>query len=269
MKVRPTTIKPVFLLIAPLITSSAIVLSPNQANAATLALSENHIEFSGFNFSPESTGTFTNTNATVVSNSEFVRADANALAFLSSNPPRGESFSIAQVLGDGAEYAGLATGEASLVGQFSVQNQFSFNFKALLNLKTFVDDSATETARAGGELFFALFADNDLGNPIDVFSVRGFLDTPGNQDNFGLNVGSNVSLSQNLNGSFGGNTESIFALFQGSYQRAFDAPKQLTLVQGQFSSASTAAVPEPTTIVGVLLTGVAGMALKRKKNCNS
>jgi len=249
---------------SPLVASSVVAISP--AQAATLALSESGIEFSNFNLDASSTSTTTNTNAETFSTNGTVVSVATANAVFIEKPAGGINVASNQVVGDGEEYSGLANSVSTVAGSFLVQHSLSFNFTALLNLATAIDDASRESASALGGIAFQLL--DAQQNVLDTFGLFGQVGTPGHADLFEQFVSCAIALSptSTVDKSFGGQNEFIQAAFQGTYQRTFnfDTPTMVTLVEVQGNQANVAAVPEPTTLLGIGLAGAIGAVLKRR-----
>ncbi|MCL6434507.1 MAG: PEP-CTERM sorting domain-containing protein [Leptolyngbyaceae cyanobacterium HOT.MB2.61] len=258
-------------LVAPVVASSAVAISP--AQAATFSFSGSQVNL--FDFSAVSTAaeTFTDTDTVAIAPDGVVNTDANADANFVFDPPGAFNFSVSQESGTGQEYSGLAQSEANVVGRFFVEDEFAFNFIALLDLRTEIGDSSFESATAGGGLFFQLFDTTDENNPklLDLFFIAGQINTPGDDDFLDFQTSPNITLSSNsiFNSSFGGNSESAFAQVEGAYRRRFQDSLFVTLVEGKGNQATVAAVPEPTTIFAIALSGTAGAVLKLRRRSSS
>jgi hypothetical protein len=257
----------------PTLVAGAFAASPSLA--ATFSLAETEVIFSNFNI-PEATDltTATDTNTVALASQGEVTASANAEAAFVGSPASAKNLATSEVSGTGFDYTGIAQGEASVSGRFLVQSLFSFNFQALLNLATSVDDTAVESAKASGNVLFQLF---DSTNPhkltlLDTFSLKGLLDSASSDDFLKSHTSSNITLlpGSSVTKSFGGNEESAIASVSGLYQRTFKKPLFITLVESKSVTAiasapvNAGAVPEPFTVFGTIVGVAGGVILKRR-----
>ncbi len=264
--------KVVLMAATPLIASFAIAIP--SARAATFALSEAEVSFTNFNISSVgdiATSTNTNASPNVVNGNVTTEAQANAV-FLAT-PPQAANQSFSTITGDGLGYDGFAFSQAKIIGNFFVfgnnnSNQFSFNFTTNLNLEAAVDQPSTESAIAKGNIAFVLFggqSPNQL-TPIDFFVLTGKVDTSSNNEFLNLRNSKSITLlGKSLNTDFGSTQESALALVQGLYSRNFKLPTYLTLVETTTNEVTaSAAVPEPSTMAAIAISGIAGCILKRR-----
>ena len=255
--------------IVPVLATATIAALPSQA--ATLSLADTQLSFSNFSgtLNPGSINTFSNTDTPTVAVQGVVTADANATAGFGGTPPQPSNFANGVVRGDGVEYTGTAFAEAALQGQYAVQKTLSFDFEALFRLATAVDDSTTETATSSGSLFFQLFDTTNANKPIllDTFSIVGLLNSSGNNDFLDSEISPYIKLSStsSFEKAFGGNQEFVDISVKGTYNRIFNEPVLITLTEGKSIEANASAVPEPFTVLGTVLVGVGGAALKRRQ----
>ena len=265
--------KKVLTVLTPVIAGSAFIAPA--AEAATFARSQSDAVFSQFSIVPTFQEVFTDTQTETISANGEVSANSEASAEFIAIPPTATNFSKSEAQGSGEEYSGFGGSLAQVIGNFLMTEEtasqpFAFNFELNLNLATEVDDSATETANALGEITFLLYGGTDPGNLtlLDFFTVGAELNSSNSQDFLVYNNSANVSLSNSTTFSptFGGLTESATAFIKGSYQRNFEAGTYLTLVETKVNEVSAQAVPEPSTILAIALSGAVGAALKRHRN---
>jgi hypothetical protein len=264
----------------PLFASSAVALAP--AEAATLALSTGQATLFNFSRSPDAGTSFADTDTDTDALGGRVNATANANANLLAEPPIGtnETFSRVvgeSVIGESTDYFGFADSQAEVIGSFLIpgstgKQQFSFDFVGTLRLLTEIDDAHTESAQARGSIAFFLFDDTRPGERrlIDFFTVSGNLDTPGQDDELEARSSRNFTFAEkSLNRKFGGLQEAAIADIQGSYARTFELPTRLTLIEAKSNFATAEAVPEPSTMAAIAVSGVLGTIWKRRRNSHS
>lgn len=248
------------------------VFSAAPAQAIAFAESQGQILFTGFRQTPISTTTVTDTDTDTFSSRGIAAADAGADALFPDSEVLGESpafgfntiFSEAFVDGVGVADA---FSEASVVGDFLVDGSrdtpvaFSFDFLASLSTFGQVDSSVTEQASASASVVWALVERSNAQTSIlDAFSLSAAVDTASDRDFLSLETTPNVDLSAALPllaNSFGGSSESAAAVVSGRYQRRFDEPRSLQLVEVKQGHASATAVPEPSTILASVGLGLA------------
>ncbi|MBD2605817.1 hypothetical protein H6G81_15150 [Scytonema hofmannii FACHB-248] len=258
--------KRVLLLATPAIASSMLAISPSKA--ATFASSQGQFIFTQFSQSPTATSTNTDTETLVIGiGNGMATAFAEAEAAFIVSPPIALNSSLSIALGEGRDYLGLANSQATVIGNFDVDanTNFSFDFLGNLTLLTSIDNPPAENARAFGDISFALF-DTNNNSLLDIFSVAGNLTTEGDEDFIGVQKSDNVIfINRGSNFNFGGQEEFITASFAGSLQRYFPNQTNLTLIEVKRNQARVS-VPEPSTnVAAILVAGVIGVALKRKK----
>lgn len=254
------------------IVASAVVFAPG-VNAATFALSEASAAFTQFSLIPESQEVFTNTNTKTIAIDGEVSANSDAEAVFFATPPEAANFSFSEVEGEGAEYRGVATSQAKVLGSFFIpqaakDKAFSFDFSLNLSLFTEVDDATFESANAIGTIAFWIYGGSDPNNLslLDFLTVEGIVSTANNNDTLKFNQTANIILANNtLSSNFGGLQESAQASISGSYHRLFQGETYITLVEAKSNEASAEAVPEPTTTFAALISGAIGWALKRRR----
>ena len=253
-------------LATPAIASSIFATLPSQA--ATFAYSESRFNINDFSSSPLDVRVLTETLTETISTGGQVTANAKAEAKFNidaNNSASNLSFSQAQGQGDG--YTGSAKSFAAIIGyDFTVDKEFSFDFSGFFKLQTSIDDALTEGANAYGELSYQLY-DSDSDELLDSFNIYGNLSTLGNNDAFAFEPSSNITFDlSKTDKSFGGTQEYALANFKGKYSRTFDKLTHLTLVESKNNQVNVYTVPEPSTILGSLLScTMLGATLIRKR----
>ena len=221
-----------FLVAAPVLATSILGISPSRA--ATFASSTSEFEFNNFVQLPPIFGANTN---------------------------------VSKASGDGQSFSAFADSQSRVVGNFEIRpdDTFSFDFLTDFNLATSVENSASETARASGDISFLLL-DTDNNTILDFFDIDGKLVTKADGDFIELQAGDNVNLNERLiNPNFGGLKESLQVSISGSYERSFAKQTNLALIESKRNIA-LAKAPEPSTGIALLLSGsFIGVALKRKR----
>ncbi|BDI15618.1 hypothetical protein ANSO36C_14200 [Nostoc cf. commune SO-36] len=267
-------------LATPAIASSIFATLPSQA--ATFAYSESRFNINNFSSSPSDVEVLTDTLTEAISTGGQVTADANAEANFNidaNNSASNLSFSQAQGRGDG--YAGSAKSLAGIIGyDFTVDKdkEFSFDFSGFFKLETSIfetsiNDQFTESANAYGLFSYELYdsASNEL---LDSFNIYGNLSTLGDNDTFAFEASKNITfdLSQTTTDNFfGGTQEYASANFKGKYSRTFDKLTHLTLVESKKNQVSVYTVPEPSTVLGSLLscTMLGATLIRKRKRASS
>ncbi len=260
-----------WLAIAPIVASS--VMGAPAANAATFALSDASVAFTQFSVIPELQEVFTKTDTNTIAVDGEVSANSDAEAVFFATPPEAANFSFGEVVGDGAEYRGLATSQARVLGRFFIPQDakdqaFSFDFSLNLSLFAEIDDATFESASAFGAIAFGVYGGSDPDNLtlLDFLTVTGIVNTAGNKDSLEFDQTTNITLgNKTLSSNFGGLQESASASINGSYHRLFESETYITLIEAKSNEASAEAVPEPTTALAALISGAIGWALKRRQ----
>lgn len=265
MKSALGMIRKLLLVVVPVTATSAIAVAPGYA--ASFSFSGSFTEFSNFNTLASDLITDTDTDTdVVVPNSGNAQAIADAIAeFSQENQPLfGESETFGAAIGTGPRYFATAKGEASLVGNFLVnQGQtLSFDFFTELGLFTSVDNPREERASAVANIWFGLF-DTTTGDLLDTFEIFR-----------SLNAGASPVLTSSTNGT----SRFLYSLISddpttdffesgavGSYSRTFDRETSIQLVGFQRNEASVQTVPAPGALPGLFLTSVVLPYLKRKR----
>ena len=244
--------------------------------AATFATSTSAFSFGNFSQIPNSvsTSTETDTNATVITSGEGrVINDAQASALFNQDPAFSLNRTISESFGEGSNYLGFAESQASVLGQFEIlaNTTFNFAFSGLLDLFTSIDDADSEQAQATAGITFALL--DETANVLSSFELFGNLNTPGGGDALFVESTANVDWTIDDDAFFSGSDELeeiAFLQVSGSYSERFNAPNRLTLVEVKTSETyvsqePVAQTPEPGMLVALLsLSGVAFSLRKTK-----
>ena len=264
------------LCLTPLVAGSVLAASPSLA--ATLASSEARVNIGNFSHNPFDVSAISGTNTFTITTKGTVTANANADAVFPVNPSLPEhpafNISLSHANGDGFNYFGLAQSNAALIGyNFLVEgnNNFSFDFQAFLDLQTSIDDSSFERANADGGVSFQLYDTTDSNNwlLLDTFSLDGRIATLGNGDFIHYQSSDSVTVNPNYTSferSFGGIQESAHASVLGKYSRNFSRFTSLTLIEAKANQVAVEAkVPEPSSLMGLLLFVLGGISYGLKK----
>jgi len=260
------------LLLAPCLAIS--IMSPSEA--ATLASSQAEFWFREFSQNPLTVSTDLDSDVTAIEITKgaqlFTEAEKDAI--FTVNNPIGYNASSSFVAGDFGYYLGTAQSEVTLQGVFDIEagSNFSFDFFGNLALETSIDNPFQESARASGDVLFALI-DTSNNQTLDFFSLEGNVNTPGDNDFIVYNKSENVFLQDNVtitDFDFGGNEEFAEAIIFGSYKRYFATDTTLALVEVKRTKA-VASVPEPSTspalfIATLTLFSCCGLMVKSKSN---
>lgn len=265
------------LVLAPCLAISMVTISPSKA--ATLASSQGDFLFSGFSQNPLTVFTDADSDVTATAISEdaqlFTEADAEADFF--KNPAFASNSSSGFAAGELGDYLGTAESEATVQGVFDVEadTNFSFNFLGDLALTTSIDNPSTESARASGDIYFALI-DTSNNQTLDFFTLEGNVTTAGDNDFIAYEKSENVFLDNDATTTdydFGENQEFAEADVFGSYERYFTTDTTLALVEVKRNKVEVAAVPVPEPsaspalfIATLTLFSCCGLMVKSKSN---
>lgn len=260
------------LLLAPCLAIS--IMSPSKA--ATLASSQAEFLFTQFSQNPLTVSTDVDSDVTVnkISERAQVFTEAEQDAIFTVNNPIAYNASSSFAAGEFGYYLGTAEGEVTLQGVFDIEagSNFSFDFLGNLALDTSIDNPFQESARASGDISFALI-DTSNNQTLDFFSLEGNVNTPEDNDFIVYNNSENVFLKNNVtitDFNFGGNEEFAEANIFGFYKRYFATDTTLALVEVKRTKAEVA-VPEPSTspalfIATLTLFSCCGLMVKSKSN---
>jgi hypothetical protein len=256
--------------IATVLMSSAI--APSASLAFSFAGSISSFNLNNFSHQADSTLTSTIANSFTFAN---IGSSSNAISQADAifmNPPGGGSFAgnlaVTTASGQGSEFEAIAEAEAKVVGNFLIEESqtFSFDFSGALQLDTSIDHPNFERAKASGDIILLLVDSTDAENIIflDYFNLSGNLATVGSNDFLIQNQTSNFQLNTfTEHTSFGGLQELAFGEVAGYFEKSFDSPTQLTLVEVK---ANLVAVKTPEPMNGlVAIVGLAGFAVRRHK----
>jgi hypothetical protein len=263
------TTKCVSFLLTPLV--AIAVGLPNRAEAATFASSTAQVELFDFSHQPSTVNALVDKQTFATGTQGQVNTIAESNAQFSKEPTLAQNSSFSQAEGDGTNYVGTAESLASVIGyDFSIGagEKFSFNFNALLDLQTTIDQPGYETANAAGQILFQLFDTNNQASPsswtpLDEFSFFVNLDTPGSADTLFPQFSPFLSFDlskTSFGASFGGNQEFFQVATRGNYSRVFQNKTYLTLVETKENQVSVRAA-EPVSTPSLLFACV-GMAAK-------
>lgn len=254
-----------FALSLPLTAIALNIVNPVQA--ATFAGANVEAQLVNFNVPALSTNTFADTDA--FSNSGDFGAVLNfnnaSIDFL-QDPARLDNVVVGTSEGDGINYLGRTESSTEALGQFWVDDLFSFKFDTVLDLAYSVDDPMKESAEAAGTLNLSLFSSSEpgqLGTLVDQFSLNGNVSTD-NSDFLDLLNSSSFSFAledcpaipskscrlQTENEISG----QAFANIGGIYERQFQTPSYVTLIETKFSG-TLVQVPESSMTLALLIGG--------------
>ena len=253
------------------------------AHAAVLSRTDSRFEFDQFSDNALTNNTFSDTDTFSFSNGGPVVTEAIADVLFIDDPAQAGNFVRTEAFVDAPSAFGLAEGEASLVGSFSVGSgeSFAFDFLGTMNLVAAVDNPVLETATATSSIIFSVFnTTNTTPVLLDIFELGAGLATGTSNDFLSLNVNEQqnfaIDSSRTFAGlDFEGNTKGIQAQVAGRYSRLFDDETLISLVEVKQSTSTGRsvpdgqAIPEPTTsiLIGGLLSS--GLLLKKKKPSNT
>ncbi|OKH49757.1 hypothetical protein NIES2101_20195 [Calothrix sp. HK-06] len=218
------------------------ILTAIPTYAATLAFSEAEIELNNFsNF-----GTIELVNQASISgqtNGGIFGAENKAFNNSAASPLQINSSAFSLAFGENRDYEGTAEAQARVLGNFDVDagQLFSFDFSAVLNLETEIDDPLSERANAKSNISFYLFDTVNIPQvnfqdyfkyqPLDYFTLNASLNTFGVQDFINYQRSQGVSFTnENKQTMFGANQETASAIIQGKLQRSFTNKTNVTLI---------------------------------------
>ncbi|MEQ9667322.1 PEP-CTERM sorting domain-containing protein [Coleofasciculus sp. G2-EDA-02] len=264
-----------FTFVTPLVTGLALTTSP--AIAATFASSEAKVNLDNFSHAPTDISTLTDTQVTAIATNGSVTADAKAEAVFTAAPfgtTQANNYSWSQTQGDGRRYVGLAKSFAAIIGyDFIIKagDTFEFDFMGFLNLETSIDNLPGEYATAEGMISLALYDSTNPANWVllDSFLLSGILDTLGESDDLDYQFSENFTLNSSdtsLDTDFVGQEELAEAVINGSYSKTFDSLTKLILIEAKTNQAQVQAVPESSSLLGLLVLGLLflGYGFKQK-----
>jgi hypothetical protein len=255
------------LLTAPALAGSALAGSPTQA--ATFAAAQADAVFFNFSEAPVLIGADAETETFAMAQNGLATAIAEAQAQFVVEPPAAFNATFSEALGEGRDYLATARSEASVIGVFDVEDNFSFDFVATLALQTSIDNPSAESARAAGDISFALLDFNN-GTLLEFFSLVGDINTPGHGDFIASQISENVTIEVlDRIANFGGNEEFAISSVVGSLQRNFPEPIALALIEVKTTQTRVQA-PEPSGILALVFSGgMIGVLCRAKKKSSS
>ncbi|ARV60919.1 hypothetical protein BZZ01_21925 [Nostocales cyanobacterium HT-58-2] len=268
MKQYLERVKRFSLLFTPAVATSVLFASPSWA--ATFAFSQGDLlleNFSGVLFAEFGADNSAENNALANGPDDLVNLNNNPINQTSTSPLEVFTSGQSTVDGVGRNYFGLAGTNGTIVGNFDIgANQtFAFDFSSVLDLQTEIDTPKAENAQASSDVAFYLFDTSDVPvdglsdlienlldnpnsinrNPLAFFSLAGNLSTLGD-DSINQN-GQGITLTNNFrNITSNGNFEFAEAFFEGSFQRYFEKPANVTLITTRRGRGRVTA-PEPST----------------------
>lgn len=255
------------LLITPIAPLVGITASPSLA--ATFANSEAILNINNLSHTTLDVVAFTETDDDKVVNDGVVNTEFDAVAsFRDGPPPFVENSSFSTVDGVGSDYSGMAQSAANTTGYNFLVNSgetFSFNFDVALNLNTSIDNPQLEAATSTGNIALELYdtTNGDNWTQLGSFTLLGELSSLGNNDYLNLDKSGGIiskPSGASFNADYKGNQETAELSTEGSFSRTFENLTSITLVADQANEV-TVSVPEPSTILGLLL-GIIGMGYR-------
>ena len=254
-----------FLVVATPILASFVSISPSRA--ATFAYSQGKVLFSEFSQSASNVAVDVDANTLAISEGGMVAAMAKAEAIFLIEPAVAFNSSLSEAFGESQDYLGIAESEASVIGNFDIEanTKFSFDFISNLELATSIDNPPKESARASGDISYAL-VDTQSNDVLEFLNLVGNIVTESDDDFVALQKSDNVILSQAFGApGFGGLQEFLAVSIEGSLQRYFADKTTVALVEVKRNRAEVK-VPEPSSTVALLLAGgVVGIVSRRRK----
>lgn len=195
----------------------------------------------------------------------FVDSEAQSTAFFGSSTPFAFNEVWVQSLGFGGDYQGISQANSTVLGSFWVTDSFSFDFNVSSLAIALVDTPKWERAKATSNVSFVIFggANETDRTAFDFFSFSSLVTET--ETSSSTQASNNFSFSTFENSSEPGVKD---VSLWGSYQRQFNTPTYVTLVEVKHAQATTN-VPEPLTIVGSGAAALMGIAFKRKTSKKS
>ncbi len=255
-------LKKLLVVTTPILASSVVSISPSRA--ATFAYSQGEVLFSEFSQSPSNVAVDIDTLS--ITEGSMVQAIAQAEAIFLIEPAVAFNSSLSKTLGESQDYLGIAESEASVIGNFDIDanTNFSFDFISNLELATSIDNPPKESARASGDISFAL-VDAQNNDVLEFFDLVGNIATEGDDDFVALQKSDNVFLSETFGApGFGGLQEFLAVSIEGSLERYFADETTVALVEVKRNRAEVK-VPEPSSTLALLLaSGIVGIVSRRR-----
>lgn len=238
------------------------VLTAIPTYAATFAFSEAEIELN--NFSNYGTIELVNqANISGQTNGGIFGAENKAFNNFTASPLQINSSAFSLAFGENRDYEGTPEAQARVLGNFDVDagQLFSFDFSAVINLETEIDDPLSERANAKSDISFYLFDTVNIPQvnfqdyfkyqPLDYFTLNANVNTFG-QDFLNYQHSSGISFTnENKQTIFGANQETASATIQGKLQRSFTNKTNITLITLR-QTKSQVKVPEHSMLVPLI-----------------
>mgnify|MGYP001803645577 CR=1 FL=1 len=257
--------------------SLLVVALPGEA--ITFARSTSSFSFNNFSQPPSSVSTSADTDTLTLSSGDGTAiAEADAAALFSQDPAFSLNRVVSEALGTGSNYLGIAESQASVLGQFEVlaNTSFDFSFIGLLDLFSEVDDPVSEQAQATAGITFALL--NEAATVLSSFELFGNLNTPGDGDV--LSVDSTPNVNRTIDSSVFSSgpdnlAETASIVVSGNYSQSFVQAQRLTLGEVKASDALVAQTPsvqppvqtpEPGILLALVSLGGGILGLRQTKN---
>lgn len=244
--------------------------------AVTFATSNSSFSFNNFSQIPESVSTTTDSDTISISSEDgTVITDADASALFNQDPTFSLNTAVSEAFGEGSNYLGIAESQASVLGQFEVlaNTSFDFNFVGLLDLFTSIDDPSSEQVQATAGITFALM--DEATTVLSSFELFGNLNTPGDGDELFVESTPNINWTIDDGIFFSGLNEleeTASIVVSGSYSQSFTAPKLLTLVELKSGETfvsqepvAPAQTPEPGSLFTLVSLGGIILGLKKQR----
>ena len=256
------------------------VLTAIPTYAATFAFSEAEIELN--NFSNYGTIELVNqANISGETNGGIFGAENKALNNSTASPLQINSSAFSLAFGENRDYEGTAEAQARVLGNFDIDagQLFSFDFSAVINLETEIDDPLSERANAKSDISFYLFDTVNIPQvnvqdyfkyqPLDYFRLNASLNTFG-YDFLNYQRSSGVLFTnENKQTIFGANQETASAIIQGKLQSSFTNKTNLTLIALR-QTKSQVKVPEHSMLVPlifIVVTIAVGVLQNKYNHC--
>lgn len=214
----------------------------------------------------------TEVNSISASDSEesSVAATVEANALFSTFSPLVSNRVSTQTIGDrGSNYQGIARGTSTILGQFFIGEEsendiFSFDFNLSSLLQAVVENPQREQAKAKSNISFLLLggSNEEDRTVLDFLSISSKLTKTDTffENSYSIEKSSEFTFNVfDTASDLSSNEINIF----GSYQRRFQTPTYLTLVEVK-QTESTTNVPEPLTTFGAGTAALLGAIFKRR-----
>ncbi len=238
------------------------------SQAATLASSDALVIFSNFNYTspdiPPDISNYTNVDTDTFTSGTGgkVIATADANAFAASDNAFNNTYS--NIIGEDTNYLGRAESLAEIgMFNFSIAKNtlFSFDFNAILNLETSVDNPQHESANAYGNIALELINQAN-GEVLDYLYILGNISSSNDNDALNYKKSDNITFDPSATifvKNFGGTQEYANAITQGTYSRTFTEDTVLSIRESKNNKVSVQ-VPEPMSCGGIAVAALMGLS---------